>query len=79
MRKLIISAVLGGIIIFASLYFAGLIADSKENKRPPSQKIVKTVFVDTVQNTTVPIMVPETTCKSLSNPCPKDKEKPVQR
>ena len=58
MRKLIISAVLGGIIIFASLYFAGLIADSKENKRPPSQKIVKTVFVDTVQNTTVPIMVP---------------------
>lgn len=58
MRKLIISAVVGGIIIFASLYFAGLIADSKDNRRPPSQKIVKTVFVDTVKNTTVPIRVP---------------------
>ena len=58
MRKLIISAVVGGVIIFASLYFAGLIADSKVNNRPPSQKIVKTVFVDTVQNGTVPIMVP---------------------
>src|SRR6056297_179067 len=58
MRKLIISAVVGGIIIFASLYFAGLIADSKENRRPPSQKVVKTVFVDTVQNATIPIMVP---------------------
>lgn len=42
----------------ASLYFAGLIAGSKDNKRPPSQKVVKTVFVDTVKNTTIPIMVP---------------------
>ncbi|AEM69884.1 efflux transporter, RND family, MFP subunit [Allomuricauda ruestringensis DSM 13258] len=58
MRKLIISAVAGGIIILASLYFAGLIAGSKDNKRPPSQKVVKTVFVDTVKNTTIPIMVP---------------------
>ncbi len=58
MRKLIISAVAGGIIIFASLYFAGMIAGSKDNRRPPSQKVVKTVFVDTVKNTTVPITVP---------------------
>jgi len=58
MRKLIISAVVGGIIIFASLYFAGLIANSKDNRRPPSQKVVKTVFVDTVKNATIPIMVP---------------------
>ncbi|WP_421801804.1 efflux RND transporter periplasmic adaptor subunit [Flagellimonas sp.] len=58
MRKLIISAVAGGIIIFASLYFAGVIANSKDNRRPPSQKVVKTVFVDTVKNITVPIMVP---------------------
>lgn len=58
MRKLIISAVVGGIIIFASLYFAGLIAGSKDNTRPPSQKVVKTVFVDTVRNATIPIMVP---------------------
>lgn len=58
MRKLIISAVVGGIIIFGSLYFAGLIANSKDTGRPESQKVVKTVFVDTVKNTTVPIMVP---------------------
>ncbi|WP_067035549.1 efflux RND transporter periplasmic adaptor subunit [Allomuricauda sp. CP2A] len=58
MRKLIISAVVGGIIIFGSLYFAGLIANSKDTGRPESQKVVKTVFVDTVQNATVPIMVP---------------------
>ncbi|WP_318310343.1 efflux RND transporter periplasmic adaptor subunit [Flagellimonas crocea] len=58
MRKLIISAVAGGILIFASLYFAGLIAGSKDNRRPPSQKVVKTVFVDTVKNSTVPITVP---------------------
>ncbi len=58
MRKLIISAVAGGVIIFASLYFAGVIAGSKDNRRPSSQKVIKTVFVDTVKNTTVPIMVP---------------------
>lgn len=58
MRKLIISAVIGGVIIFASLYFAGLIADSKDDNRPPSPKVVKTVFVDTVLNDTVPIRVP---------------------
>ncbi len=58
MRKLIISAVAGGIIIVASLYFAGIIADSKDNRRPPNQKVVKTVFVDTVKNATIPIMVP---------------------
>ncbi|SNY94445.1 efflux RND transporter periplasmic adaptor subunit [Flagellimonas pacifica] len=58
MRKLIISAVLGGLIIFGSLYFAGLIAGSKKNRRPEPQKVVKTVFVDTVQNGIVPIVVP---------------------
>ena len=58
MRKLIISAVAGGIIILASLYFAGLIAGSKDNRRPQSPKVVKTVFVDTVKNRTVPLVVP---------------------
>lgn len=58
MRKLIISAVVGGLIIFGSLYFAGLIAGSKKNRRPEPRKVVKTVFVDTVKNTTVPIVVP---------------------
>ncbi|MFD2099668.1 efflux RND transporter periplasmic adaptor subunit [Flagellimonas iocasae] len=58
MRKLIISAIVGGIIIFGSLYFAGLIANSKDTGRPESPKMAKTVFVDTVKNVTVPIMVP---------------------
>ncbi|MEX0315571.1 MAG: efflux RND transporter periplasmic adaptor subunit [Allomuricauda sp.] len=58
MRKLIISVVVGGLIIFGSIYFAGLIAGSKKNRRPPAQKVVKTVFVDTVKNGTVPIVIP---------------------
>lgn len=58
MRKLIISAVVGGLIIFGSLYFAGLIAESKDSRRPKLQKVVKTVFVDTVKNGVIPIVVP---------------------
>ncbi len=58
MRKLIISAVVGGLIIFGSLYFAGLIAGSKKTKRPEPRKVVKTVFVDTVKNAIIPIVVP---------------------
>lgn len=58
MRKLIISAVVGGLIIFGSLYFAGLIAGSKDSKRPKPQKVVKTVFVDTIKNSVIPIVVP---------------------
>ncbi|WP_420604059.1 efflux RND transporter periplasmic adaptor subunit [Flagellimonas sp.] len=58
MRKLIISAVVGGLIIFGSLYFAKIITGSKKNRRPEPRKVVKTVFVDTVQNGVVPIVVP---------------------
>ncbi len=58
MRKLIISGVFGAIVILASLYFAGIIAGSKDTRRPRSQKVVKTVFVDTVKNGVVPIVLP---------------------
>lgn len=58
MRKLIISVVVGGLIIFGSIFFAGLIAGSKDSKRPRPQKVVKTVFVDTVNNGIVPIVIP---------------------
>lgn len=58
MRKLIISAVAGGIVIFLSIFLARLIVGSKKSRRPQSQKVVKTVFVDTVQNATIPIVVP---------------------
>ena len=58
MRKLIISAVSGVLLIILSIYVAGRIAGSKKTPRPTSQKSVKTVFVDTVTNGTVPITVP---------------------
>nr|WP_299387843.1 HlyD family efflux transporter periplasmic adaptor subunit [Allomuricauda sp.] len=58
MRKLILSAVAGAMVIFLSIFLARMIAGSKTNRRPPSQKVVKTVFVDTVKNTTIPIVVP---------------------
>lgn len=58
MRKLILSAVTGGLVIFLSIFLARMIAGSKKTRRPPSQKVVKTVFVDTVRNETIPIVVP---------------------
>nr|WP_299346468.1 HlyD family efflux transporter periplasmic adaptor subunit [Allomuricauda sp.] len=58
MRKLIISSVIGAVLIFGSLYFAGVISGSKKNRRPRPAKVVKTVFVDTVKNGIVPIKVP---------------------
>ena len=58
MRKLILSVVTGGLVIFLSIFLAKMISGSKKTKRPPSQKVVKTVFVDTVKNSTIPIMVP---------------------
>ena len=58
MRKLILSVVTGGLVIFLSIFLAKMISGSKKTRRPPSQKVVKTVFVDTVKNSIVPIMVP---------------------
>ncbi|WP_420400876.1 efflux RND transporter periplasmic adaptor subunit [Flagellimonas sp.] len=58
MRKLIFSVIAGGLIIFLSIFFARMIAGSKKDKRPQPQRVVKTVFVDTVKNATVPIVVP---------------------
>ncbi|MDT0606793.1 efflux RND transporter periplasmic adaptor subunit [Croceitalea rosinachiae] len=58
MRKIILSILLGLAIILGSIYGAGLIADSKENRRPIPKKVIKTVFIDTVINGIVPIKVP---------------------
>ncbi len=58
MRKLIISIVIGIILIAGGLYFSGVIAGSKKNRRPRPDKVVKTVFVDTITNGTVPIVIP---------------------
>ncbi len=57
MRKIIFS-ILGILIIVASVYGAMTIVNSKNRVRPKPAKVVKTVFVDTVMNQTIPIVVP---------------------
>lgn len=56
MRKAILS-ILGILIIIGSILAAKQIIDSKRKPRPKPNKVIKTVFVDTVQNTTVPIVI----------------------
>ncbi len=56
-RKIILTA-LGVVLIIASFFAARAIIKSKTTPTPRPTKVVKTVFVDTVHNTTVPIMVP---------------------
>ncbi len=58
MRKIIISVLLGFVVIGGSIYLANLIVNSKENRKPQPKKVVKTVFVDTVKNSTVAIKIP---------------------
>ncbi|WP_010518292.1 efflux RND transporter periplasmic adaptor subunit [Croceivirga radicis] len=58
MQRTIISIVLGIIIIIGAIFFANKIIDSKQDRRPAPQKVVKTVFVDTVKNGEVPVTVP---------------------
>lgn len=57
MRKIILS-LLGVLLIVAAVFGARAIINSNTVERPPLQKIVKTVFVDTVQNHKVPIVIP---------------------
>lgn len=56
-RKVLL-AVLGVAIIVLSVYLANVIVNSKTSPKPRARKVVKTVFVDTVQNGNVPIVVP---------------------
>lgn len=57
MRKIILS-LLGVLLIIAAVFGAKAIINSNTVERPPLQKVVKTVFVETVQNREVPIVVP---------------------
>ena len=57
MRKILISVLAGILIIGGSFLAANYIVNSKENRRPKPKKVVKTVFVDTVKNGLVPIIV----------------------
>lgn len=56
-RKIILS-VLGIVLIIAAVFGAKLIIDSNVKEKPPVRKTVKSVFIDTVENGTVPIIVP---------------------
>lgn len=56
-RKIILS-VLGVVLVIAAVFGAKLIIDSNVKEKPPISKTVKSVFIDTVENTTVPIVVP---------------------
>jgi len=57
MRKIILYVLAGLLIVMAYFAMQG-IAESKSKVRPKPQKVVKTVFVETVKNTTVPITIP---------------------
>ncbi len=56
MRKIILS-VLGLLLIVGAAFLAKKIIDSKTRPKPRPAKVVKTVFVDTVKNKTIPIKI----------------------
>ena len=57
MRNIILS-ILGVVLIIGAIFIGRQIADSKKKTRPIAEKVVKTVFTDTVQNGTVQIIIP---------------------
>ena len=57
MRKLIL-AILGVLFISVAIYGAKMIINSKSKTRKAPSKVIKTVFVDTVKNTSIPIIIP---------------------
>ena len=57
MRKIILSLL--GVLLIVGAYFLGQIIIERNNqKRPTPEKVVKTVFIDTVQNSNVNIIIP---------------------
>jgi len=57
MRKLV-SVILGLLILIGAGALAYDLIDSNKKEKAPVKKVVKTVFVDTVKNSTVPIELP---------------------
>lgn len=57
MRNIILS-VLGILLIVGSFFFAKYLIDNKTKLKPVPAKVVKTVFIDTVLNKTIPIVIP---------------------
>ena len=56
MRKIIISA-LGIALLLGAILLANYLIKSKNKPKPTFEKIVKTVFVDTVENKEIPIII----------------------
>ena len=57
MRKIILGFI-GLALIISSVYVSKIIINSKSNTRKAPPKVIKTVFIDTVMNTTIPIIIP---------------------
>lgn len=56
MRKIILS-IIGVLFIATSIFVSKKLIDNKTKPKPVAKKIVKTVYTDTVQNATVPIVI----------------------
>jgi len=56
MRKIIFT-VLGILLIIISIFLSKVIIESKKTFKPKSEKVVKTVFTEVVENSTIPIIV----------------------
>lgn len=57
MRKIILS-VLGVLLVVGSVLVAKTLIDNKKKPKPVVKKVIKSVLIDTVQNGTVPIVIP---------------------
>jgi membrane fusion protein (multidrug efflux system) len=57
MRKIILS-ILGVVLVIAAVFVAKAIIESNTKERPLTKKVIKTVYVQTVNNGTVPIVIP---------------------
>jgi len=57
MRKIILS-ILGVILVVVAIFVAKAIIESNTKERPPAKKVIKTVYVQAVNNGTVPIVIP---------------------
>tara|TARA_R110002072_G_scaffold59514_2_gene151558 strand:+ start:38535 stop:39713 length:1179 start_codon:yes stop_codon:yes gene_type:complete len=56
-RKILLF-IIGAVLIIGALFAASAIIESNKKVRPTAEKVVKTVFTETVTNSTVPIVVP---------------------
>jgi len=57
MRNIILS-ILGVVLIIGAIFIGNQIANSNKKQRPIPEKVVKTVFTDTINNGTVQIVIP---------------------